>query len=151
MFDETIMHPHRALKRKFQNSLWFLCPTQLPTHGQWWSILITHALHILQWWARGGLNETHFSQYRHIIKLWESSWNCSSTEFSIYNHEFSFISQISSPVIYLPICLNSTSLVLSSYCIRVLASSSTLCTLEKSYNFSRVNIFILCTRKAFKG
>jgi hypothetical protein len=31
-------------------------PTQLLTHGQWWSIFTMHRVHMLQWCARTGLN-----------------------------------------------------------------------------------------------
>lgn len=33
---------------------WFPSPTQLFTHGQWWSIRLTHLPHTLQWCARSG-------------------------------------------------------------------------------------------------
>jgi hypothetical protein len=35
---------------------------QLPTQGQWWSILITHALQMEQWWHRGGFTKLQRSQ-----------------------------------------------------------------------------------------
>ena len=143
VFAETIMQPHRAWKRKFQNSLWLLWPTQLPTQGQWWSIRITQALQILQWWARGGLNEVHFMQYRQKISPWDSSANYSHTESSISTHDFSSICIISYSDLCFPIYLNSVSLVHSSDWSIELDSSSTLWTWEKSYNFKRVNIFML--------
>ena len=36
--------------------LWLRLPTQVPTHGQWWSWTSMHALQSLQWKLRGGLN-----------------------------------------------------------------------------------------------
>lgn len=48
--------------KKFQKNLWFFNPTQFPTHGQWWSILITQVLHILQWCALGGLTDLQWEQ-----------------------------------------------------------------------------------------
>ena len=32
-------------KRNSQKNRWFLSPTQLPSHGQWWSNLWTHRSH----------------------------------------------------------------------------------------------------------
>jgi hypothetical protein len=37
-----------AYSRKRMKYLWLSFPTQLPTHGQWWSIRNMHFLHILQ-------------------------------------------------------------------------------------------------------
>jgi len=37
-------------------------PTQLLTHGQWWSIFKIHRLQILQWWALSGLYDWHLLQ-----------------------------------------------------------------------------------------
>ena len=34
----------------------FLYPTQVPTHGQWWSWTSTHNPQVLQWKDLGGLN-----------------------------------------------------------------------------------------------
>ena len=62
---ETIRHPKHELSKKFQNILWFLYPIQLPTQGQWWSILNTHVLQIEQWCERGGLKEVQLKQYLH--------------------------------------------------------------------------------------
>ncbi|KAG9954723.1 hypothetical protein KCU85_g315, partial [Aureobasidium melanogenum] len=39
-------------------------PTQVASQGQWWSIFRTQRLQELQWWARSGLTELHFLQYR---------------------------------------------------------------------------------------
>lgn len=38
---------------------WLLAPTQLLTHGQWWSIFMMQRSHWEQWWARGGLKPLH--------------------------------------------------------------------------------------------
>ena len=49
-------------------------PTQLPTKGQWWSILRTQMLQTEQWWALGGFTSLHFAQ--------NSNWKNSSTLFA---------------------------------------------------------------------
>jgi hypothetical protein len=43
------------------SSRWSICLTFITNtyHGQWWSILCTHLLNILQWWALGGLYVSH--------------------------------------------------------------------------------------------
>ena len=43
------------------SSRWSICLTFITNtfHGQWWSILHTHLLHILQWWALGGIYVSH--------------------------------------------------------------------------------------------
>lgn len=50
-------------------------PTQLFTHGQWWSILRIHRWHTEQWCALSGLMLQHFG---HLKNIWPSaSPNCS--------------------------------------------------------------------------
>ena len=44
-------------------------PTQFPVHGQWWSILITHFPHTLQWCVLGGLMLLHFLQSLNDLKV----------------------------------------------------------------------------------
>ena len=46
------------------SSGWYICLTFITNtyHGQWWSILRTHFLHIQQWWALGGLYVSHLLQ-----------------------------------------------------------------------------------------
>lgn len=39
---------------------WLFSPTQLLTHGQWWSIFRIHLLQTLQWCALSGLMLQHF-------------------------------------------------------------------------------------------
>lgn len=78
--------PDRPLKRKFQNSLWLPDPTQLPTQGQWWSILMTHSLQMEQWWERGGLITLHLKQKRQSMRLDYSGSNMWLTSVSIRLH-----------------------------------------------------------------
>jgi len=39
---------NEILTVKRMKNFWLLCPTQLLTHGQWWSIFWIHRWHILQ-------------------------------------------------------------------------------------------------------
>ena len=48
--------------RNCMKYFWFRSPTQLLIQGQWWSILLTQCLQILQWWARGGRYISHLGQ-----------------------------------------------------------------------------------------
>ena len=41
----------------------FQKPTQLFTHGQWWSIFNTQVRQLEQWWVRYGLKLWHIKQY----------------------------------------------------------------------------------------
>ena len=49
------------------SSRWSICLTFITNtyHGQWWSILCTHLLHILQWRALGGLYISHLTNTYH--------------------------------------------------------------------------------------
>lgn len=51
-----IIHIYIVNKTK---NFWLLSPTQLLTHGQWWSIFLMHLWQTLQWWALSGFMETH--------------------------------------------------------------------------------------------
>ena len=52
----------KVQKRKQKKYLCVLRPTQFAIQGQWWSILITHSPHLLQWCVLGGLIESHLLQ-----------------------------------------------------------------------------------------
>jgi len=56
-------------------------PTQLPTHGQWWSILTQQRLHWLQWWTLGGLAQSHILQIKRYFLL--SASNSSKERFTL--------------------------------------------------------------------
>lgn len=60
--------PYEQMKLMYiknsKKNFWLLMPTQLFTHGQWWSILMMHRLQMLQWWARGGLKLLHRAHWR---------------------------------------------------------------------------------------
>jgi hypothetical protein len=55
--------------KNWMKNLWFRMPMQLPTQGQWWSILITHRLQTEQWWVLGGFTTMHFWQNLYSKKL----------------------------------------------------------------------------------
>mmetsp|Transcript_18458 Transcript_18458/g.50678 ORF Transcript_18458/g.50678 Transcript_18458/m.50678 type:complete len:204 (+) Transcript_18458:381-992(+) len=58
--------PHANAAYKFirMKNLWLPIPTQLPTHGQWWSMRLTHLSQTEQWCARSGLASL---QRRHLV------------------------------------------------------------------------------------
>ena len=48
--------------RNSMKCFWLRKPTQLLIQGQWWSMFSMHFLQIVQWWALGGLTQSHTPQ-----------------------------------------------------------------------------------------
>ena len=59
---KTMMFANVPWIRPIKKYLWLYSPIQLPAHGQWWSIRVTHLSQVEQWWERGGLKPLHLAQ-----------------------------------------------------------------------------------------
>lgn len=76
-----------CVKRKHQKNLWFLSPTQFPSHGQWWSYRRTHRQQSSQCLARRGCNIAQYPQRRSldpprggVAKILQDSWASSPSD-----------------------------------------------------------------------
>jgi len=87
----TWRHAIIVQNKKHMKNLWVFSPIQLPVHGQWWSILMTHCPHMLQWWDLGGFNTLHVLHTLNPMKL-----SILSFMFTLYlTQSFSLLSSFS--------------------------------------------------------